>query len=386
MNKYLLFFVLVTNLIYPQGRLRATILDSENKEPIPNATIFISNTTLKVVSNSKGYFEIDTNSSNNDLIISSINYETAKIDITSITEFTSIKTIYLQKKAKQLNTIVVKSKKPKSREKALATFKTFFIGNSELASKTEIINEDAIHFQEINENESYKLIAYSDEPLQIINKNLGYKINYELIDFEFNRGVSNEISFSQYKGYAHFIDIIEEYKLNSERVFENRKKAYLGSSMHFFRSLYSNKMKEEGYLVTKFIRKPNPKFPSQSIVNQMWENRDHSSISKLPPKYIITNNPNPITENDLILIENDKIFISFQDFISVKYTNEKEDSNYSHSLHKTREKFQKTELELKETQIEILPNGNYIDNDKMIFYGHMSWEKVGDMLPFNYDI
>ena len=69
-------------------------------------------------------------------------------------------------------------------------------------------------------------------------------INYELVDFEFFHENTHENSYSQYSGYAQFIDIIEEYKLNPEVILNNRKKAYYGSSMHFIRSVFSKKINE----------------------------------------------------------------------------------------------------------------------------------------------
>lgn len=384
MNKITILLVLISNLILSQEKLKGTILDSETKQPISDATVFISNTTVKSISNTLGHFEIPIIPSYNNIIITSRDYESSKIDIREINEFSTLKTIYLQKKAKELNTVLIKTKKPKYRYKALAIFRNQFIGKSILASKTQIINEDDIQFNEIIENGNYKLTAYSNSPIQIVNKKLGYKINYELVDFEFFHENTHENSYSQYSGYAQFIDIIEEYKLNPEVILNNRKKAYYGSSMHFIRSVFSKKINEEGFIVTEFTRKPNPKYPAQNVISQMKDNNNYTFLNQLPPKYIIKQKETPLSSDELTVIENNKTYISFTNYISILYNNKIEDSNLSGKLEKGKQKNQISELQLKESKVEILQNGNYNDTDKIIFYGQMSLERIGDMLPFDY--
>jgi hypothetical protein len=85
----------------------------------------------------------------------------------------------------------------------------------------------------------------------------------------------------------------------------------------------------------------------------------------------------------LVIDEEGKKYLSFSDYLLISYINEKEDYNYV-LYGRGRNNYQNSELQLKDLKIEIFPDGNYFPDDKMVFYGHMAFEKMGDMLPYNY--
>jgi hypothetical protein len=98
------------------------------------------------------------------------------------------------------------------------------------------------------------LPARAKEILEIENPNLGYTIKYVLTGFELNRQ-QNQVSYS---GYPFFIE--EQLpKRRQRKVQENRRTAYLGSVMHFIRTLYHGNNKEEGYDIYITEKVPNPK-------------------------------------------------------------------------------------------------------------------------------
>jgi len=96
----------------------------------------------------------------------------------------------------------------------------------------------------VNDDE---LLAYTDYPIIIWNKALGYKITYHLESFSLN-----DIT-TKYSGIPYFENIksqnIEE-KLKWE---ENRKDAYLGSLRHFLTTICNTdsnnvtKLEKEGF-------------------------------------------------------------------------------------------------------------------------------------------
>jgi hypothetical protein len=63
-------------------------------------------------------------------------------------------------------------------------FREQFLGINVAGKNCIIENEEEIYFN--YDRKTLTLIAYSDQPLIIINNYLGYKIEYQLIDFQCN--------------------------------------------------------------------------------------------------------------------------------------------------------------------------------------------------------
>ena len=77
------------------------------------------------------------------------------------------------------------------------------------------------------------------EPLVIVNKALGYKILYQLEEFQ----VDYKNNSMMYLGFPLF-----EEMGSKKRWKKAREKAYQGSVMNFMRCLYDNKLQQEGYV------------------------------------------------------------------------------------------------------------------------------------------
>lgn len=94
-----------------------------------------------------------------------------------------------------------------------------FLGDNRAGKNCIIENEDQIYFT--YDKMSNKLIAYSDEPLTIINNYLGYKINYQLQDFQCKLSrlsVQKEFVIScQFGGNSIFQEIVTSSKIQERR-------------------------------------------------------------------------------------------------------------------------------------------------------------------------
>src|SRR5205085_2266189 len=103
-----------------------------------------------------------------------------------------------------------------------------FIGTSAFAQGCTIKNYKTLRFRLSKAKNTLTVIAA--EPLQIENKALGYKIQYQLEEFSY--------SFRErvllYLGYTLF----DELKDNGprKRQLQNRAQAYNGSIVHFMKS------------------------------------------------------------------------------------------------------------------------------------------------------
>jgi hypothetical protein len=123
----------------------------------------------------------------------------------------------------------------------LRVFRNQFLGRTSYARRCEILNEEDITFNYGSDTVTLKAIAF--KPLQVQNKALGYIITFHLESFEYCRETGNAL----YTGKFIFTD-------DNSGIFRNikearRKNAYLGSAMHFFRSLWDNDLSSQGFRV-----------------------------------------------------------------------------------------------------------------------------------------
>lgn len=237
MKHFLLLFLFV-NLIttaYSQV-VKGTVLDSETKSVICSASVNFDGTFVGTNSDQKGFFELDV--SKNALMplaISATGYYSVFLANFQIDKPLLI---YLTPKIFKTNEVVINAKS-NNRKRNLRIFKDQFIGTTANAFDCEILNEEDITF---NSN-SDTLKAFALKPILIVNKALGYRIIYYLDKFEYNK--KNNTFF--FKGNVIFN---EEFALDDKQKYrceKKRRQAYLGSIMHFFRALWNNELKSNGF-------------------------------------------------------------------------------------------------------------------------------------------
>jgi hypothetical protein len=143
-------------------------------------------------------------------------------------------------------------------------FKTEFIGADANAKDCEIINPDVLHFT--YRKSKQVLEAYADEFLVVENRALGYRVKFLVKDFK-SDGISGIISYS---GQRLFEELpAKESQKKKWRV--KRDEAYYGSAMHFYRSLYKDKLDQEGFEVYKIHRELNPSRAPDNVIQKKIE-------------------------------------------------------------------------------------------------------------------
>lgn len=244
----LLFFLLLfSNRIHAQISISGYVLEQTTKQPLEGVSVFFDGTSIGTITNENGFFEISTEKTiSASLVISYIGYKTQIFKSSS----GSLGTIFLEENTVQLREVVL-TPDTWSREKKLTIFKREFLGTTTAALYCKIVNEEAIRLYYNKENNT--LYAYAEVPIQVINKYLGYKIAYNLHDFEVNFGdVSKKLNSSIWSYTAGTLFFSE---LNSKRVkkkyIQQREKTYFGSTLHFMRSLSHKRLSEEKFQIFK---------------------------------------------------------------------------------------------------------------------------------------
>lgn len=151
-----------------------------------------------------------------------------------------------------------------TRVRYLEIFRKTLLGETNAARRAKVKNLRDVQFAATpNSNE---LVAYCDTTLVVDNPELGYVVYFDLVDFYYNRATGE----SRFFGYTRFVDKNDEGE-NKRRWAKRRKETYMGSSMHFFRSIAERKLKQDMFTVQNVFRKEMKQegAPPKNITIQM---------------------------------------------------------------------------------------------------------------------
>jgi len=326
MKKIIIILILIN--LFPSGYsqlLKGIIIDKSNNARISFATVYINGTYIGTYSDKNGNFELDISKySSMPLTVSALGYNRE-----TLVDFVKDKplVIYLTPKVFELKEVVINSREQSRQRKGrLLIFREEFLGKTDNGQNCEILNEQDINFSYDEKTDTLK--AFSANPLIIINMRLGYKIIYYLEKFvSCKRG-----QYFSYDGSVIFNkDSIADgsQKQNIER---RRRYAYLGSRMHFLRELWNNNLKASGF----------------SIINMLDESLDY--------KMLVTKKDGP------------EKFLYYPEKIGIGYYS-RDPSSY---------------IVFKKGKVFFDANG-YFDPDGISWEGQMSRQRLGDLLPYEYN-
>lgn len=268
----IILFFYTCILSYSQT-IKGVVLDNETNEKVCFATVYFDNTFIGTTSDAEGKFSLHVpDNSNMSIVVSSIGYYSASIS--KYSEKDSL-IIFLTPKAYKIQEVNILEKLlVRKRKKYLRIFKKQFLGNTENGTKCAITNEKDISFNYHTSSDTIK--AYALKPIEIDNNALGYKILFYLDKFEFYK----ETQSFYYKGHIIYLKdmMIESNCVNN--FLKVRKDTYLGSRMHFFRSLWLNDLTRNGFLLSnadgsivkyeEFVHKESSKYTSSKEIRRKY--------------------------------------------------------------------------------------------------------------------
>jgi hypothetical protein len=223
--------------------IKGKVMDFNTQAALDFAAVYFSGTSTGTYTNQMGYFELDISQYKSmPLTISALGYYSITLDDLSSNK---IYIVYLTPKEYELSEVVITAKNNALRRRiSLNTFKREFLGTTSNARSCYLENENDIMF--ILKSRSDTLKAYSKKPIIIYNKALGYKLIYYLDKFEY----SNSKGYFSIIGNCIFIADTTNF-VNLQEQFERKRfSTYIGSRMHFFRSLWENNLDQAGFIVT----------------------------------------------------------------------------------------------------------------------------------------
>jgi hypothetical protein len=232
-----------------QNTLSGTVKDSANGKPLAGASVFLNGTSKGTVTRADGtYVLAGIPGGRYELIISAIGYRTFVKDISSRI-LPAVWNISLAEKASELEAVTVEPYDKDGWKKWGKFFMDNFIGTTENASSCRFLSKKALRFH--YSLKSKRLSVTATDPLIIENKALGYTLEYRMESFV----ADFDTHIVSYSGYPFFQDLDDSSRQREWQ--RNRQLAYMGSLMHFLRSLYNGRLQQDGFIVEHEIQVPN---------------------------------------------------------------------------------------------------------------------------------
>ncbi len=335
------------------------VIDAANKTPLVAASVFAQNTTTGTATNNEGIFILRLNNGGYDLVITFTGYETVTKRISTADADNNNIVIELKQKDKAMEEIsIVSSNEVKNGlEKYGDFFIENFIGKTANSRLCSIQNKEALKFYFSKKRNRLKVLA--SEPIIIKNPALGYTIKYTIDSFTYDYGTLA----SAYIGYPLFEAMQPADSAQAILWQANRQIAYKGSILHFMRSVYTKQLKEEGFEIQFLLKNSGIEsaLPLKNFYAALNYKMDESTM-------VVDINPN-------------------QPDVAVLYKNEKPVEEYFVQYEEQPKEFQLSLVNMTAAQsIGIEQNGYYFDQNDITINGYWSWEKVGDMLPYDFNI
>jgi hypothetical protein len=404
--------LLIGNAAFGQSELKGRIIASDTRKPVALANVYLSNTAVGTVTNENGEFTIPSFPVGRfDLIVSFIGYETYRVSVQS-GKLPVFLEIFLNPKINELKEVVVEPYEKDGWSQWGKFFLEHFVGTSAYAHNCKLVNKNAVKFRFSKKNNTLK--AFSDETLVIENKALGYRVKYDLIQFEFD--FSKRMFF--YQGYPFFEELNPEAKANQKRRWENnRADAYQGSMMHFMRSLYRNRLSEDGFEVramTKISEQERQRVSNiyRSTMQKNFFNGGvglsmgggkttsftTSASDSMDYYRKVIQNPESFTVPGTELLPADSIAfridsttagLYFENHLQVAFPGKRMPAEYQQIMLRDRSLqplIVTSEITITNGKaVAVFANGSYFEGTYLVTQGYWALnEKIGNMVPFGY--
>ncbi len=400
----MLLFCFSAQVATAQNTLKGKVLAADTKQPIHLANVFLSNTSIGTVTNAEGLFTLDYFPPGRyDVVVSCIGYESYVATI-QYTQLPLTIEINLKPRINILDEVIVEPYEKNGWDKYGQFFMDNFIGTSALAKDCKLKNPKTVRFR-YNKKESI-LRAFADEPLILENRALGYILKYDLKTFEYNYGTR----IFYFQGYPLFEEMKTGRKRLEKRWEEKRADTYYGSIMHFMRSLFRNKLTEEGFEVRKLIKireeekkRVRALFNKRAYSNSLGRivvndsilgggNMDsaqyYRKVMNQPEKMNVLINKVLPGDSIAFAIDNFTAGLFFEDYLQVIYLYKQVPDEYVQANRMSVQPKMPVVSEVflpRKNTIAVLANGSYYEGIDMISSGYWGWwEKLAAMLPYDY--
>ena len=224
--------------------IKGKVVSRETGLPLELVNVFLSNTTIGTTTGKDGKFLINNVPPGTYVIVFSyVGFEPQRRNFQTYNQEALNYYISLVPKPINIRPVEIVGDVPEDWEDNLELFENVFIGESDNAKKTRILNPEVINFTELKNPDILK--ATADSVLIIENKTLGYMIDVTLESFNYDRSTNG----IRYKNYSKFQELTPQSEDEKKEWKENRRKTYLNSPRYFFYQLVHRQLYKNNYVL-----------------------------------------------------------------------------------------------------------------------------------------
>jgi hypothetical protein len=328
------------------------VIDSASRQPLPGASAYCQNTTQGTVSNNQGLFYMRLPNGGYDLVVTYTGYEKRVFRISNNQQAADTLVVELAKEEKALSEVAVvgSTEDPDGLNKYGKFFTDNFIGTTSNGAMCRIQNPEALRFFFSKKRNRLKITARED--LIIKNFALGYTIRYQLDSFSYEYGTG----ISQYTGSPLYQEMDTTAEVKTVWM-KNRAHTYLGSRLHFMRSMYDSSVTQQGFIVEKL--EEDPKSVKGTIITDLYNDQDY-------------------------VVDSGDVEVSWTGRYRISYKGVLPDKQFllDYKL-PANTRYQITVLDISNGFV-IEKNGYFYEQYDVINTGYWAWKKLAELLPYDY--
>lgn len=356
----LVFFLLGSALSFAQtATVSGAVKDAETGEVLPFCSVFINNTTVSTATDMQGNYTLSgLEAGTLEIGFSFLGYtaQTRKITLKPGGTFTlNLNLVPLEQ---ELTEQEVKASRDKSWERDLRKFQNLFLGTDKAASQTTVLNPWVIDFPTPAEKGSF--VARAEQPIEIENRYLGYKITFNLTEF------LDAPTNYRIVGAARFEFLRPDSDVQQALWENNRASIYQRSPMNLFRAITKGTYEREGFYL--YGDKAGGS-ASMNIRTDIFANELGKSVVSYKADPLVI--PGSTSEEYLLQLKG-RIEIHYQKGFA--QANTYRDAPYPISW-----------LEVKNGQVRVRENGSILNPEDLVFSGDMDRKRISNLLPLDYD-
>ena len=386
---FILLFLLFPAITFAQnGIITGVVTNAETNKPLPRASVFLSNSSVGSATAEDGKFTLlGIRPGQYTLTVTILGYEDYSKSILIGRE--PIKeNISLKPKPMMLREVVISS--AADWKKNYESFRKDFIGVDDNAKNCVVLNP---HILNITYNRTKQTLeASGDEFLVVENKALGYRVKFLIKDFVSDR-LAGMISY----GGQRLFEELPGSASQKKKWHEKREECYYGSAMHFFRSLYTNKLAEDGFVMYHLNRQLNPNRPPEETIRRkakmfyemgMRDSLNYwNGLATLSKYYKETLSKVPVLPYEVFnTTDQQGIFaLRFPNYLYVIYT-KKRDEVYNKDLYRPLEmpNYEATVLTLFDPGYSLFDMNGIVVGQPPLLEGAWAKSRLSDLLPVDY--
>lgn len=352
--------------IYDTFEIKGQVIDAETGLPLPGVNLFLDQTQKGTATDRNGNFEIrNIVPGNYTLVISMVGYEIEHQSISIPFSESQPLFISLTPIVTELPEIVVKAEKSGRWLRNLKRFEEAFMGITENASRTEITNSEILDF----DRKGGMLIATTkNNPLVLINKSLGYKIEFYIEKIE----IKGERIGTD--GFAKYEELVPVDRNEYSQWQIKREAAFKGSFRHFVTALSKNEVEKEGFVVF-YTNFENDLFNREILERYIKFKKMKDRLTEFSQIWTSTSIPNQIA-----------LVNGHSDYIGVIYT--------KNSVEDGIKEYVNSDIDLQVSLIELpadtalvdIRTGNFVYPYRPVLHGYWGiTSRLPDLLPNDFD-